>query len=144
MLGVPGRSHGHSAHLGQEIEVHYRWHALYGRRVRRHYVARRGGGEVVHVEVAPGNLVVVAAWMLDAGACAGMELGRPLVTIAALAELHQLLVAHGFTRRSSDGSTIVLETQREKPAHISAAIGSPAPAQHTLRRGKAARQGCAA
>ena len=33
------------------------------------------GGEVVHVEVAPGNVIVVAAWMLDAAACAGMELG---------------------------------------------------------------------
>ena len=90
--------------------------------------------------MAPGNVVVVAAWMLDAAACAGMELGTPRVTIAALAELHQLLVEHGFRRRSSDGSTIVQETQREKPADISAAIGSPAPAQHT----RSMRQGCAA
>jgi hypothetical protein len=139
MIFCPGQSHGHSAHIGQEVEVHYRWHALYGRRVRRQYVERRAGGEVVHVEVAPGNVVVVAAWMLDAAACSGMELGTPLVTIAALAELHQLLIEHGFRRRSSDGSTIVQETQREKPADTSAAIGSPAPAQHTLRCGKAAR-----
>jgi hypothetical protein len=134
-----GQSHGHSAHIGQEVEVHYRWHALYGRRVRRQYGERRAGGEIVHVEVAPGNVLAIAAWMLDAAACAGMELGTPRVTIAALAELHQLLIEHGFRRRSSDGSTIVQETQRETPADISAAIGSPAPAQHTLRCGKAAR-----
>jgi hypothetical protein len=139
MIFCPRQSHGHSAHIGQEVEVHYRWHALYGRRVRRQYVERRAGGEVVHVEVAPGNVVVVAAWMLDAAACAGMELGTPLVSIAALAELHQLLIEHGFRRRSSDGSTIVQERQREKPADISAASGSPAPAQHTVRSGKAAR-----
>src|SRR5215210_5000690 len=109
------QSPSHSAHVGQEIEVHYRWHALYERRVRRQYVERRAGGEVVHVEVAPGNVLAIPAWMLDAAACAGMELGTPRVTIAVLTELHQLLVEHGFRRRSSDGSTIVQERQRENP-----------------------------
>src|SRR5215204_3971805 len=85
------QSPSHSAHVGQEVEVHYRWHALYGRRVRRQYVERRAGGEVVHVEVACGVVIVVAAWMLDPVACAGMELGAPRVAVSALAELHQLL-----------------------------------------------------
>src|SRR5215831_21328643 len=105
------QSCSHSARIGQEVEIHYRWHALYGRRVRRQYVERRAVGEVVHVEVAPGNVLVVATWMLDAAACAGMELGMPRVTIAALADLHQLLIEHGFRQRSSDGSTIVQEKQ---------------------------------
>jgi hypothetical protein len=90
----------------------------------------------VHLEVLPGNVLVVAAWMLDAAACHGMELGMPRVTIAALAELHQLLVEHGFRRSSLDGSTIVQEKQREKPADINAVIGSPAC--------RSIRQGCAA
>jgi hypothetical protein len=34
-----GQSPVHSAHIGQEVEVHYRWHALYGRRLRRQYEA---------------------------------------------------------------------------------------------------------
>src|SRR5260221_11103201 len=68
------QSPGHSAHIGQDIEVHYRWHAHYGRRVRRQYVGRRAGGAVVHVEVAPGIVIGVAAWMLDPAACAGMAL----------------------------------------------------------------------
>src|SRR5689334_11680491 len=122
------QSCSHSAHIGQEVEIHYRWHALYGRRVRRQYVERRAVGEVVHVEVAPGNVLVVAAWMLDAAACAGMELGMPRVTIAALAELRQLLIAHGFRRSSLDGSTIVQEKQRENPA----AIGTAAPVQYSV------------
>jgi hypothetical protein len=48
------QSPGHSAHIGLEVEVHYRWHALYRRRLRRQYVERRAGGDVVHIEVAPG------------------------------------------------------------------------------------------
>jgi hypothetical protein len=93
---------------------------------------------VVHVEVAPGNILVVAAWMLDAAACAGMELGMPRVTMAALAELHQLLVEHGFRRRFLDGPTIVQGKQREDPADINAVIGRPAAAQHPVRFDKAA------
>src|SRR5260370_23090558 len=107
------QSPGHSAHIGQEVEVHYRWHALYGRRVRRQYVERRAGGDVVHVEVAPGVVIVVAAWMLDPAACAGMGLGAPRVTLAALAELHQLLTEHGFRRSSRDDQTIVQEKQTD-------------------------------
>ena len=44
------------------------------------YSERRAGGEVVHVEVAPGVVIVVAAWMLDPAACAGMALGAPRVS----------------------------------------------------------------
>src|ERR1700752_4521674 len=102
------QSCSHSAHIGQEVEVHYRWHALYGRRVRRQYVERRASGEVVHVEVVPGVVVVVAAWMLDPAACAGMELGAPRVAVTGLIELHQLLTEGGF-RRSSVDDPIVQE-----------------------------------
>jgi len=31
---------------GQEVEVHYRWNALYGRRVRRQYVERRAAAKL--------------------------------------------------------------------------------------------------
>jgi hypothetical protein len=83
------QSPGHSAHIGQEVEVHYRWQALYGRCLRRQYVERRAGGDVVHVEVAPGVVIVMAGWVLDPAACAGMSLGALRVTLAGLAELHQ-------------------------------------------------------
>src|SRR3954447_6530718 len=115
---VPAQSPGHSAHIGQEVEVHYRWHALYGRRLRRQYVERRAGGDVVHVEVTPGVVIVVAAWMLDPAACAGMGLGTPRVTLSALAELHQLLVEHGFRRSSPGGSMTIREERDENPAVI--------------------------
>jgi len=129
----PRQSRGHSAHIGQEVEVCYRWHALYGRRVRRQYVERRVGGEVVHVEVAPGVVIVVATWMFDPATCAGMALGTPRVAVSALVELHQLLIEGGFRRSSLDDPTIVLEKQDEKPADTNAARRSPAPAQHSAR-----------
>ena len=50
--------------------------------------------------------------------------GAPRVKLAALAELHQLLVECGFRRNSRDDPTIVQEEQHEKlpaPAVLSAA-----------------------
>jgi hypothetical protein len=57
---------------------------------------------VVHVEVTPGVVLIVAAWMLDAASCAVMELGAPRASVGALGDLHQLLSQHGL-RRSSGG-----------------------------------------
>jgi hypothetical protein len=45
MIFFQEQSPGHSAHVGQEVEIHYRWHALYGRCVRRQYGEQRAGGE---------------------------------------------------------------------------------------------------
>lgn len=104
------------------MEVFYRWHALYGRRVRRQYSEHRATGEVVHVEVEPGVVLVVAAWMLDAASCSGMELGEPRVSVAALADLHHLLCALGF-RRSSCG---VFHTEYEEQDDQSTKITSDA------------------
>lgn len=84
MPGVAWPSQVHSAHIGHEVEIFYRWHPLFGRRVRRQYSERRATGEVVHVEVEPGVVVVVAGWMLDAAACANLTLGAPLVSLDAL------------------------------------------------------------
>jgi hypothetical protein len=136
-LSAALQSPGHSAHIGQEVEVHYRWHALYGRRLRLQYVERRGGGEVVHVELAPGVVMVVAAWILDPAACAGMAFGAPRVTLSALAELHQLLTERGFRRSSQDDPIIVQEQQHEELVRGGCAISGPAPAQHPVRFGKA-------
>ena len=90
-----GQSPGHSAHVGQEVVIHYRWHALYGRRLRRQCSENRQSGAVVHVEVEPGVVIVVAAWMLDPVACAGQELGPPRVSLSALCDLHDLLTPFG-------------------------------------------------
>jgi hypothetical protein len=56
------------------VAVHYRWHALHGRKVRQLYVERRSGREVAVVEAEPGVAIVLAAWMLDPAICATMSL----------------------------------------------------------------------
>jgi hypothetical protein len=55
---------------------------------------------MVHVEVSPGVVVVLAAWMLDAAACAGMEIGPPRAAVSALVVLHRLLVDLGLRSSS--------------------------------------------
>ena len=129
-MNAASQSPRHSVHIGQEVEIHYRWHALYGRRLRRQYVERLAGGDVVHVEVTPGVVIVVAAWMLDPAACAGMSLGAPRVNLAALVEVHQLLLERGFRRSSRDDTTIVSEEQHEELVRTDSAIHGAAPAQH--------------
>jgi hypothetical protein len=132
---------GHSAHVGQEVEVYYRWHAFYGRRIWRQFTERRGGNVVVHVAVAPGVVIRLAAWMLDSAVCAGMTFGAPCVTVSALAELHQLLTERGFRQSSLGDPTIVQEQQYVEPTDAGAVIGGPAPAQHSVRFGKASSDG---
>jgi hypothetical protein len=65
-------------------------------------------------------------------------IGMPRVTIAALADLHQLLIEHGFRQRSSDGSTIVLEKQFEALADINIAFRH----HRTSSVSRSIRQGC--
>jgi hypothetical protein len=77
--------------------------------------------------------------MLDPIACAGMEIGAPRVTVAALVELHNLLIEGGFRRSSSGDSRIVEEEIDEKPAITGAAVDTSAPAQHGARFRKASR-----
>ena len=116
-----------------EVVVHYRWHPLYGRRVRRHYSEQRVAGRFVHVEAAPGVVTVVAAWMLDPIACAGMEIGAPRVALSALVDLHHLLIERGFRRSSRGDPNIVQEEHDEEPADTGVAVHGPAPAEHGAR-----------
>jgi hypothetical protein len=96
------------------VEVHYRWHPLYGRRLRQQYSEQRAGGRVVHVEATPGVIIVLAAWMLDPAACAGMKIGVPRADVGALSDLHRLLVEHGFRRSSLGDPRIAKEKQNEQ------------------------------
>jgi len=89
--------------------------------------------------MALGVVIAMAAWMLDPAACAGMGLGTPRVSLSSLAELHQLLVEHGFRRSSPDGPMTIREEQDENPAEIGAATDSAAPAQYPVRSRKAMR-----
>jgi hypothetical protein len=111
------QSRGHSAHIGQEVEVHYRWHPYHGRRIRVQYSEPRADGRVVHVEIEPGVVTVLPFWMLDAGPCAGMTLGVPQVSVDALRELNRLLLVRGFRRSVSSDLPVAAaqEIEDERP-----------------------------
>ena len=64
--------------------IQYRWHPLYGRSVRRIQGERRASGDFV---------TILPAWKLDAVYCAGLKVGAPQVSSAALCSLHELLIA---------------------------------------------------
>jgi len=116
----------HSAHVGDELEIHYRWHPLYGRKVRYRDSERRGPAGVVHVDDGSGLVTMVPAWMLDPGACAGMKLGEPRVSVAALRELHHRLAERGLRRNSSNDSTVVQEECDEPDLRDHSAASSSA------------------
>ena len=99
-------SRGHSAHVGQDLVIHYRWHPLYGQSVRCVRSERRSSGEFVHVELMPGVVTVLPAWKLDAVYCAGLKVGAPQVSLAALCTLHELLVACESRLVSADSNIV--------------------------------------
>jgi len=95
------------------LEIHYRWHPLYGRKVRIRDSEQRGSGCVVHVDDGSGAVTVVSAWMSDAVVCVSMKLGEPRVAVAALRELHNLLGERGLRGNSPNDSTFVKEECNE-------------------------------
>ena len=76
----------HSAHIWQDVIVQYRWHPLYGQRAHRIQSERRATGNLVHVELIPGVVTILPAWKLDAIYCAGIVVGAPQVSLAALTD----------------------------------------------------------
>ena len=83
----------HSAHVGQELEVHYRWHPYFGSKISVRRVEHRATGQFLKVLGPSGAVVSMAAWMLDPVVCAGMTLGAPQVDLLALFELKRLFTA---------------------------------------------------
>jgi hypothetical protein len=91
--------------------IHYRWHPLHGQRVRRIQSERRASGELVHVELTPRAVTILPAWKLDAIYCAGLKIGTPQVSLAALRTLRELLIACESRLVSADGNIVTQEAQ---------------------------------
>jgi hypothetical protein len=88
----------HSAHVGHELEVHYRWHPYFRRKVLVRRVEQRAIGQFVQVEGPTGIIISIAAWMFDPVACATMVVGVPCVDLATLLALKQVLIGAGPPR----------------------------------------------
>jgi hypothetical protein len=79
--------------------------------VRRIQSERRASGELVHVELTPGAVTILPAWKLDAIYCAGLKVGAPQVSLAALRTLRELLIACESRLVSADGNIVTQEAQ---------------------------------
>lgn len=99
----------HSAHVGQELEVHYRWHPYFGNKVSIRRVEQRATGRFLKVLGPAGVVVSIADWMLDPIVCAGLSLGAPRVDLTALVELERLLMAQANAADSRSDSAIIRE-----------------------------------
>jgi hypothetical protein len=100
---------GHSAHVGADLEVHYRWHPYFGRRVNVRRVEQRATGQFLKVLGPAGIVISIAGWMVDPVACAGMTVGSPRVDPAALIDLKRLLMGTGNTAHSPSDNGVVWE-----------------------------------
>lgn len=76
----------HSAHVGQALEVHYRFHPYCGSKVLVRRVEQRTTGLFLQVQAPTGVVISIAGWMLDPVVCAGMVIRAPRVDVAALVE----------------------------------------------------------
>ena len=115
----------HSAHVGQELEVYYRYHPYFGRKVLVRRIAQRATGQFLSVQGPAGIVVLIAGWMLDPVICAGMTIGAPRVDLAALVELKRLLIGLATPAHSQSDVGIVREESNEV-FQISGAGAEPA------------------
>jgi len=71
--------------------VQYRWHPLYGSKLRLIKIAKSNVAGELHCELPDGMVIGLPRWMTDAGCCGQMEIADPVVAVAALEELRALL-----------------------------------------------------
>ena len=58
------------------------------------------------MELSPGAVTKLPAWKLDAVYCAGLKVGPPQASLAALLSLHELLIACESRLVSADGNIV--------------------------------------
>jgi hypothetical protein len=103
----------HSAHVGQELEVHYPWHPYFRRKVLVRRVEERATGQFVQVKGPTGIVICIAGWMFDPVACAKLVLGTPCADLTTLLELKQALIGARMPRESPSDSGFVQEGSDE-------------------------------
>jgi hypothetical protein len=108
----PGIKRDSTYRLGFVV-VEYRWHPLYGKKLRLLRRTAHSGAAVVHVETSRTVSRELPAWMVDGSVCRGMELGPPQVSIAALNDLRAVIAARLKAKNQLPGfvSSLVKESE---------------------------------
>ena len=109
--------------------VAYRWHPLHGERLRLYQRSRRGGREILYLEVRAGISREVPAWMCDTAACATMSVGPSEVGIDALNELRAVLAAHLLDSARSRTSDLLNKEEVPRGEPTITAVRAPARVQ---------------
>ena len=103
MQSVPGRWHRedescryrasqkHNAHGPEIIKVHYQFHPLFGQSLRLQRRVKFPHGDYIFFELPDGTIGGFPSWIADAAKASEVAVGTPLVSAAALAELHTFL-----------------------------------------------------
>jgi len=84
-------SQKHNAHGPEKINIHYRFHPLFGQRLRVERRAKLASGEYIFCELPDGTIGGFPSWITDPATNANVSVGAPLTSAAALAELRTLL-----------------------------------------------------
>jgi len=113
----------HSAHVGEEREVYYRWHPYFGLKVRVRRVEQRAIGQFLKVEGPSGIVVSIPGWMVDPLACADMRSGQPQVDLVALSDLRRLVTQATVLTNSPSEDGIAREKFDETAQHADASLG---------------------
>jgi hypothetical protein len=96
------------------LEVHYRWHPYFSRKVVIRRITQRATGRFLNIMGPAGVIVTIADWMLDPVVCAAMPKGTPHVNLAALVELERLLMCAAGATHSWGDSEIVREDHHDE------------------------------
>src|SRR5437016_588833 len=85
-------AHSHNAHNLEMVTVYYRWHPCFGLSLPVRRRSKHREGERIYCETPNSRICVLPNWMLSPE-CSHLSRGSPLVSVEALLELHDLLVA---------------------------------------------------
>ena len=82
----------HNAHDFETVTVYYRWHPLFRQTLRFHKRMKDRHGERIFCELPDGTICSLPAWMFQLD-CLHFSLRRPMVSVAAMAVLRDLIGA---------------------------------------------------
>jgi len=96
------------------VTVRYRWHPHFNLTLPVRQMAGQSGAQLL-CELPDGTLGLIPRWMTEVEECAGLSLGSPQVSVAALRRLRELAdkVARGRVQTTGTDDACEPPTGRE-------------------------------